>query len=776
MNFETVKTLLEQPSGIGLLALALIGVLFLAKEMLAFFRAEILPRLYREYLDRKHVVIPFAETALDRHWKEGEFFRDGDPKLVDFRKGLVLIRPEVSHVEAQLRKGRFVHLEGPPSSGKTVIALSLAYQSLRARQDIIYFARPSVVSDQFFGYLGTKPGARHLDRKRTTLILDDVHLDVARSARLFAFIFQNFSDLRVVYISRPIQVEQVIDAEEPQQFSFTRFMPRFDISAETAVDAIAEHYSRQKFRKPIPPLALGLFRRECAGDLLILGRYLREWNGSSSVNLDELHAQVFKGIRMDLEHLRRHTPDAVRLMLVLGIFYRFELSVERAFLERDLDFDTGDLIERGDIRLDNGFARLHHSSQAKLYSNAIESLNMPEYAELSSRFSPFPLVVFRRYLLSDPRNLCEVVTGLRGSDLLSGLVLYDEILPMIRRGLEREASLDLVGWSLVIIFACDQKRGWRILEKTELASVAAERVASSDARQVSLFLSNLSRVSRTKAIEWLNGIEPAKLAAAISELSLRYYAPTVERVWRLTESDYFNFFVRAIEAKDLFEKLMSEEDLSILRVGLAKLSRCLKGVFCVRSYSTVDFVGEWTTKVSFHLRGQRVTRFISGRHGVPYGASRGHLYAYWTWLKNHVSCDCSVIVDKGASTALRRRSSLYPAGVKAVVGDFQYGEIVAINDEEGSLVAIGVSNYSSADLRLVKGLRSEDIASTSDIPPNRVFDNDRVVRRKSLNTIEAMARKKVGALEKRASSQEKTPNKTVPRGRESSAAPALSRR
>ncbi len=776
MKFETIKTLLEQPSGIGLLALATVGVLLMAKEILAFFRTEILPRIYREYLERRRIVVPFAETALDRDWKQGEYFRDGDPKLIDFRKGFVHIRPEVTQIEVQLRKGRFLHLEGPPSSGKTVVALSLAYRSLRANQDIIYFSRPSVVSDQFFSYMETKHGSRHLDRKQTVLILDDVHLDVARSARLFGFIFQNFSDLRVVYISRPMQTEQMLDAEERQQFSFTRYMPRIDISSESAVDAIAEHYSQQRFHQPIPPLILGSFRQECSGDLLILGRYLREWDGASSVNLNELHAQVVQAIRLDLEQLRTHTPDAIRIILVLGMFYRFELSVESSFLEAELGFDMGYLVSRGDIRLDNGFVRLHHSSQAKLYSNAIKNLNMPEYAELASRLSPFPSLVFRRYILSGPRNICEFITSLRGSELLGELVQHDEIVPKVRRGLERELSLDLVGWSLVILFACNQKRGWQILEGTDLASVAAERVALSDARQASLFLHNLHRVSKTKAIEWLGGIQPPNLAGAISDLPLRHFAPTVERIWRLVTKDYFASFVEAVQAEVLFDKLIGEEDLEVLRIAVAKLARSLGDVFCVRSHSSVDFVGEWTTKVPFYLRSERTIRFIGGKHGLPYGASRRHLYAYWRWLRDHADFNCSVVVDDGAATVIRQRSSLYPVGVKEVSGQFDRGSIVPIRDEGGHLVAIGVSNYSSSDLRKVKRLRSKDIERSRKIPPNRIFDNDRVVRRKSLGRLEAMLEDESSGENRSDLSKGNTASKTSARGREIPAAPKLSRR
>jgi glutamate 5-kinase len=70
----------------------------------------------------------------------------------------------------------------------------------------------------------------------------------------------------------------------------------------------------------------------------------------------------------------------------------------------------------------------------------------------------------------------------------------------------------------------------------------------------------------------------------------------------------------------------------------------------------------------------------------------------------------SIVVDAGAVRALRSgRASLLPAGVKAVQGDFQRGDVVAIVDEEGRRVACGIANYSSREVMAVRGLQSRQI-------------------------------------------------------------------
>ncbi|MCD5413033.1 MAG: glutamate 5-kinase [Dehalococcoidia bacterium] len=69
-----------------------------------------------------------------------------------------------------------------------------------------------------------------------------------------------------------------------------------------------------------------------------------------------------------------------------------------------------------------------------------------------------------------------------------------------------------------------------------------------------------------------------------------------------------------------------------------------------------------------------------------------------------------IVVDAGAKTALQRRNkSLLPAGVVRVDGVFERGDVVAIVDSQGSSVATGISNYSSADIAQIKGCRSDRI-------------------------------------------------------------------
>ena len=67
-------------------------------------------------------------------------------------------------------------------------------------------------------------------------------------------------------------------------------------------------------------------------------------------------------------------------------------------------------------------------------------------------------------------------------------------------------------------------------------------------------------------------------------------------------------------------------------------------------------------------------------------------------------------MDDGAADALRRGTSLLPAGVVAVEGVFERGDAVIIRTRSGSEAGRGLSAYSSADIRRIAGYKSGEIA------------------------------------------------------------------
>ena len=68
-------------------------------------------------------------------------------------------------------------------------------------------------------------------------------------------------------------------------------------------------------------------------------------------------------------------------------------------------------------------------------------------------------------------------------------------------------------------------------------------------------------------------------------------------------------------------------------------------------------------------------------------------------------------IDAGAARALRRGSSLLPAGVVAVEGAFERGDAVLVRDPDGHDLAKGLCAYDADDARRICGHRTEQIAA-----------------------------------------------------------------
>ena len=78
------------------------------------------------------------------------------------------------------------------------------------------------------------------------------------------------------------------------------------------------------------------------------------------------------------------------------------------------------------------------------------------------------------------------------------------------------------------------------------------------------------------------------------------------------------------------------------------------------------------------------------------------------WLAFFTEPAGSLTIDSGAAEALLKRGkSLLPSGIVDVDGDFLMGDTVSIRDLEGTAIGVGISNYDTADLRQIRGLRSD---------------------------------------------------------------------
>ena len=79
------------------------------------------------------------------------------------------------------------------------------------------------------------------------------------------------------------------------------------------------------------------------------------------------------------------------------------------------------------------------------------------------------------------------------------------------------------------------------------------------------------------------------------------------------------------------------------------------------------------------------------------------------WMADHLQMRGSVTVDAGAAAKVAGEGqSLLPIGMTAVHGEFSRGDVIAVVSTDGVEVARGLSNYSSAEARLICRKASSD--------------------------------------------------------------------
>lgn len=107
------------------------------------------------------------------------------------------------------------------------------------------------------------------------------------------------------------------------------------------------------------------------------------------------------------------------------------------------------------------------------------------------------------------------------------------------------------------------------------------------------------------------------------------------------------------------------------------------------------------------LEPDSIVRAVEGGSvGTRFAPREGRYSSFKLWLKYAKPTRGQVIVDAGAAHALREGgTSLLPVGVIEVLGTFDAGDAVEVaHDSEA--IGKGISNYSSAELRRVQGLKS----------------------------------------------------------------------
>ncbi len=125
-----------------------------------------------------------------------------------------------------------------------------------------------------------------------------------------------------------------------------------------------------------------------------------------------------------------------------------------------------------------------------------------------------------------------------------------------------------------------------------------------------------------------------------------------------------------------------------------------------------------------------LTQIIAGEPvGTLFLAQAGTVTARKRWIGFTVQPRGRLLLDAGARHAVEHQGrSLLSIGVLDASGRFKKGDIVGLCDSDGTEFARGLTNYGSADVRKIKGLKTNEIAAVlGHCPYDEIVHRDNMI-------------------------------------------------
>lgn len=148
------------------------------------------------------------------------------------------------------------------------------------------------------------------------------------------------------------------------------------------------------------------------------------------------------------------------------------------------------------------------------------------------------------------------------------------------------------------------------------------------------------------------------------------------------------------------EKIISYAGESTSHIGTGGMATKIKAAKMVNDYGCHMCI------VNCHKENSILNAL--DHEGTWFNASQ-RLNAKMHWLAYRTKVKGSIVVDEGCKEALLKHTSLLPKGIIDVSGRFFNGQAVNIIDSDNHLIAKGLVNYSSDEIKLIKGLKTSEI-------------------------------------------------------------------
>ena len=108
-------------------------------------------------------------------------------------------------------------------------------------------------------------------------------------------------------------------------------------------------------------------------------------------------------------------------------------------------------------------------------------------------------------------------------------------------------------------------------------------------------------------------------------------------------------------------------------------------------------------------RENTIIDILAGKDVGTYFKPQSRMSAVKRWIAYGAAVKGTIVVNEGAKKAVLEGSSLLPVGVTKVVGIFNEGDVVSLENENHVVFARGNPNFNSSQLNLIKGLQVTEV-------------------------------------------------------------------
>ena len=519
---------------------------------------------------KKHEELPTIEDVLRKGEIEKEDFFRKEPMWIDFEKGCIVERKEVDEIIEKLENNDKIHLVlGEPASGKSVILKNIGFK-LAKQGKKVYFIDLKRHSDE-----EVKELFERIPELNAVSIIDDAHLKLFGCEKLVKE-FKRRGKGSLLIGSREVDE---LRKWPPIYSSEFEYLNKTKIEAKDATEDIIRLFLKRKHNledRRIEIISKNLERYK--HDLWLLSWALLAYNPEKdSVEKEEIVEKVKDSIR---EIKKNGKVNAEEVFYPLSVFYRFEIPVERRFIEnlgideRTIDelLSLGELIEFEEIGK-RKMLLLHHSSIADIYFEAYKS-----YPDLGGKLRNWDeLSLFYKYL-GEAENSLDVIIGLGrdwldkkgGKTTLRKLVESEDFVGLIRGAINEERDLWKIVSCLSGIAEASERVASKIAEKIDVKLLSSKINEERDLEKIGSCLYSIARVSEEVALKLVDPV-----ASRINE------ERDLEKIGRCLSGIAWIWISERVALKlvdPVASKINEERDLRKIRWCLSEIAEASKRV------------------------------------------------------------------------------------------------------------------------------------------------------------------------------------------------------